>query len=93
MGSLDASIKILKDYGIMGLYRGFVPTVIRSGFGNIFYFGAYETILRASINSSQKSSEASVLARMIGGAVAGVFFMTSIYPMDYVKTVMQSDHL
>lgn len=49
--------------------------------------------MRASVNKNQKVSEASLWVSLIGGALAGISFWIFAYPMDYVKTLLQTDNL
>jgi hypothetical protein len=38
---MNAMARIWKNYGIRGLYVGFIPTLLRDGFGSAFYFTGY----------------------------------------------------
>lgn len=40
-GSVDAGMKIIKNHGIAGMYRGVLPTWGRECIGQIFYFSIY----------------------------------------------------
>lgn len=40
-GSVDAGVKIIKNHGITGLYRGFLPTWGREALGQAGYFVTY----------------------------------------------------
>jgi hypothetical protein len=92
-GSVDAAVSITKQHGLGGIYRGFLPTWGRECIGQIFYFLAYESIIRASVRKDQKLSEAPLSVSLVGGALAGIAFWAFAYPMDYVKTLMQTDNL
>lgn len=45
-GSIDAGVKIIKQHGLGGLYRGFLPTWGREALGQAGYFVTYESIVR-----------------------------------------------
>lgn len=92
-GSVDAAVSITKNHGLAGIYRGFMPTWGRECVGQILYFLAYESIIRASVRKDQKLSEAPLSVSLFGGAFAGIAFWSLAYPFDYVKTLLQTDNL
>lgn len=55
-GSIDAVVKIVKQNGIGGLYRGFLPTWGREALGQAGYFVTYEAIVRQFVTKQQKVS-------------------------------------
>lgn len=61
--------------------------------GQILFFLTYESIIRASVRKDQKLSEAPLSVSLVGGAFAGITFWVFAYPIDYVKTLMQTDNL
>ena len=76
-----------------GLYRGFFPTWGRQAIGQATFFVAYESVLRAFVRKDQPVSEAPLSVSLVGGAFAGIVFFLFAYPMDYMKTLMQTDNL
>jgi len=54
---------------------------------------AYESIIRASVRKDQSVNEAPLSVSLLGGAFAGIAFWLFAYPMDYVKTLLQTDNL
>lgn len=70
-----------------------MPTWGRECVGQIAYFMAYESCIRASVRKDQKLSEASLYVSLLGGAFAGITFWIFAYPFDYVKTLLQTDNL
>jgi solute carrier family 25 carnitine/acylcarnitine transporter 20/29 len=84
---------ILKKHGLTGLYLGFVPTMIREGLGSTLYFTGYEYVIRKFVKPGQKSSTAPLSASILAGAFAGICFWSLIYPIDYIKTLIQTDNL
>ncbi len=90
-GSFDAAVQIYKKYGLRGLNKGFYATWGRECFGQATYFTVYESVLRASVKRDQRVSEAPLLASLLGGGLAGVSFFLVAYPLDYIKTLFQSD--
>ncbi len=80
---------ILKEHGLRKLYSGFFPTVIRESVGLGFYFGVYDAVIRHFTHEGNVNLAGSMLA----GACAGIGFWAFIYPVDYVKTLIQGDSL
>jgi solute carrier family 25 (mitochondrial carnitine/acylcarnitine transporter), member 20/29 len=88
-GSVGMAKRILKEHGLSKLYLGFVPTVIRECVGLGCYFGIYDALIKHFTHEGKVN----LLGSLLSGAAAGVGFWTFIYPIDYVKTVMQADSL
>lgn len=64
--------------GIVGCYRGFASVVLRESIGMGAYFWTYDRIMRYCNNP------------LVAGSIAGIAFWSSIYPIDIVKSGMQS---
>eukprot|EP00823_Brevimastigomonas_motovehiculus_P002121 TRINITY_DN1350_c0_g3_i1.p1 TRINITY_DN1350_c0_g3~~TRINITY_DN1350_c0_g3_i1.p1 ORF type:complete len:386 (+),score=75.93 TRINITY_DN1350_c0_g3_i1:137-1294(+) len=94
-GPVDLFIKLFRQHGLRGLYKGWCITVLREMPSNAFYFLTYEGLLRAAGygTNSSKSSQAPFLLVMAAGGCAGIANWTSIYPIDYIKTRYQCDDL
>lgn len=72
------------------LFRGGLACNLREGLGGTIYFLAYEGTLRALMKPGQIShSDSSDTDIIIAGAAAG-FFIVPVYPVDVVKTQVQS---
>lgn len=80
--SHDSYYNFIKAYGLTRLYRGFTATLIRNipSFG--LYFACYEYL-----------TEYFQLNVFMSGVIAGFAFWGVTYPLDYIKTVIQSDSL
>eukprot|EP00005_Dracoamoeba_jomungandri_P000949 CAMPEP_0174254196 /NCGR_PEP_ID=MMETSP0439-20130205/3537_1 /TAXON_ID=0 /ORGANISM="Stereomyxa ramosa, Strain Chinc5" /LENGTH=233 /DNA_ID=CAMNT_0015335651 /DNA_START=252 /DNA_END=949 /DNA_ORIENTATION=+ len=96
-GPVDCFIKVIKNEGVMTLFRGFIPTVLRDGPGNAAWFGAYEFMKRQLVNSSPvfdpSTSHGSVLTPMVAGATAGVSYWIIALPFDAVKSIIQTSQI
>ena len=92
-GSLDASKQIYKSYGIKGLYLGFNPTLVKDIITIAIYFYSYEYIMRLFAPKGQRSSSAPLMVSLFAGGIAGVASSLITYPIDYIKTRIQSQHL
>ena len=91
----ESSYRVLKDIwkhgGIRGLYYGGTITALRDGFGYGWYFWSYELTKRLLL-SRQADPYASPTAAevLVSGGLAGVVTWVSIYPLDVVKTRLQT---
>lgn len=89
--------EILREGGLRGLYKGYVPMVAMRLVGLPFYFGSYEAakhLLGASKGNHPTPSDGllpSWTEPLIGGCCAGLFYWLPAYPIDTLKTRMQSD--
>lgn len=74
-----------------GLYRGWVPTVL-CRMSNYAYFGSYEVIRRKITPPKEDGSpgERTLSAAVVSGALAGVCYWLSCYPMDVIKNRIQA---
>ncbi|KAL4072882.1 mitochondrial carrier domain-containing protein [Scleroderma yunnanense] len=99
------AINILKQNGIRGFYRGLGATALRdTGYGT--YFMAYEATcryFRPATNSTPKIDHSSILSEIdseaqstpwpilfLAGGLAGIAGWITTFPMDVIKTRMQS---
>lgn len=74
--------RTIKSIGVVGCYRGFASTLLRESLGMGCYFWTYERGTEL-IGDSPYSP-------FVAGGVAGMAYWSSIYPIDVVKTCMQS---
>lgn len=84
--------RIWREEGIRGFYFGGLVTVLRDSIGYGFYFWSYElaTNMWPSLeggNSTLKSEAPKVL---ICGGLAGVATWASVFPLDVIKTQVQT---
>lgn len=84
--------RMMQHSGIAGVYRGLGPTIVREGHGMGVYFLTYEYIV-------QKRLEVLGIARdkipastsLLAGGLSGLLLWLMIYPIDVVKSYMQTD--
>ncbi|KAI0106349.1 solute carrier family 25 member 45 [Hypoxylon sp. NC0597] len=83
---------VLKTEGIRGLYFGGVVTALRDSIGYGFYFWSYELsskwIESSRPNASAFSQDAAKV--LLCGGLAGVVTWASIFPLDVIKTRVQT---
>ncbi|KAG8989199.1 Mitochondrial carrier protein ymc2 [Tulasnella sp. 427] len=91
-GPLDAVRKIYRNYGIAGIYKGQAITLCREAVGYGAYFWAYEKLVQRHMASHGiKREELSPGYAVLFGAAAGYALWACIYPIDVIKTRMQTD--
>lgn len=89
-GSMDCVRKIYKSAGIKGIFQGFPPLMVRDVPGFVVYFGSYEILLDLLTQRSSRG-DASPLASIFAGGVAGMLSWAATFPFDVVKSLMQAD--
>lgn len=91
-GLVDAGVSILKQRGPLGAYQGFGPTVVRNSVANAFYYGCYEWARQAQTAPGQSKASLASWQVMGAGATGGVAYWVSTYPVDVIKSAIQSDN-
>lgn len=90
---------VFQSHGITGFYRGFIATLLREAGGGAFWFGTYEYTCAKFIKYRQsKNGGETVLKKdltplelMAGGALGGMAYNASLFPVDVIKSQMQTD--
>lgn len=98
-GPFDAMKHVWKQYGFIGYYRGFLATFIRETGGGVFWFGSYEYTCRQFIQHRQISSSDKIITKddlgptelMIAGGIGGIGYNVSMFPVDVIKSHMQTN--
>ncbi|KAI9476528.1 MAG: mitochondrial carrier domain-containing protein [Benjaminiella poitrasii] len=95
----DVIKQICRAQGFAGLYRGFIPTFIRETGGNAFWFGVYEYTCAALIQYRRNraietekiitKNDLTAPELMIAGAVGGIAYNLSFFPVDVIKSRLQ----
>ncbi|XP_044748225.1 mitochondrial ornithine transporter 1 [Coccinella septempunctata] len=89
IGPMNLVRGILQQEGILGLYRGFIPTIAREMPGYFFFFGGYEGCRQLLTSQGQTKDEIGLWKTMTAGGVGGALFWTSTYPIDVAKSRIQ----
>jgi len=89
-GSVDAAVKIFKEYGFVGLQKGWVGTVVRDGpfFG--VYYAIYELIMRA-MKAGDPNAKTSSIQMIVAGGSTGVLSWALLFPLDTFKSIAQTE--
>ncbi|PWY84396.1 hepatocellular carcinoma down-regulated mitochondrial carrier protein [Aspergillus eucalypticola CBS 122712] len=92
-GPFDCARKIVLQAGILrGLYRGQVATFIREGHGIGVWFASYEGFLGfAAHRQGKRREELPSWQIAVCGGLAGEMLWLLSYPVDVMKSKMQSD--
>lgn len=88
---------ILRTEGIRGLYFGGVVTALRDSIGYGFYFWSYELSTRFMTSrmkdQGMESAGQEAAKVLLCGGLAGVVTWASIFPLDVIKTRVQTQVL
>ncbi|CBH16900.1 mitochondrial carrier protein [Trypanosoma equiperdum] len=82
---------IYRSSGIRGLFKGHVSMIMREALGCGMYFSTFQLVIRNMLQEGQVFTDASPFVHFLGGGCAGVVFWTSIYPIDVLKTKVQTN--
>ncbi|CCC06767.1 hypothetical protein SMACR_00798 [Sordaria macrospora] len=93
-GGMDVVRQLYKEGGVRSVFRGSVATLARDGPGSAAYFAAYEYIKKALTPKDPVTGEASgklsLGAITVAGAGAGVAMWIPVFPIDTVKSRLQT---
>ena len=91
-GSVDAFSSILRTHGLTKLFQGFGATVARETLGYAGYFSTYELTKRALMGPEGEAG-LGLGHFLFAGSVAGFGMWMPMYPLDVIKSKMQTDTL
>ncbi|KAL8997785.1 MAG: hypothetical protein Q9169_003034 [Polycauliona sp. 2 TL-2023] len=92
-GGVDVVRQLYKEGGIKSVFRGSAMTLARDGPGSAAYFATYEYVKRRLTPKDEAgnlSGELSLTAVMAAGGAAGVAMWIPVFPIDTVKSRLQS---
>lgn len=94
-GPIDCTKKIYQSAGWLGVYKGLVPTLIREGFGLGIYFATYEALIAKKLSEDRSITRQDIPGwkLCIYGGLSGYTLWLSIYPIDVIKSKLQTDSL
>jgi solute carrier family 25 carnitine/acylcarnitine transporter 20/29 len=93
--SFHVTKDVLRTLGLRGLYFGGTVTALRDSVGYGFYFWSYQlgTRFLAPKPEDKLSSGGEAARVLLAGGVAGVVTWASIFPLDVIKTRVQTQVL
>ncbi|KAK8080242.1 mitochondrial carrier domain-containing protein [Apiospora hydei] len=93
-GGLDVVRQLYREGGVRSVFRGSAATLARDGPGSAAYFAAYEYCKRkltpVDPKTGRPSGELSLLAVTAAGGAAGVAMWIPVFPVDTVKSRLQT---
>ncbi|KAG9238883.1 mitochondrial carrier domain-containing protein [Amylocarpus encephaloides] len=93
-GGVDVVRQLYKEGGIRSVFRGSAATLARDGPGSAAYFATYEIIKRKLTPvdpvTGKASGDLSLMAITCAGAAAGVAMWIPVFPVDTVKSRLQT---
>ncbi|KAI9814926.1 MAG: carnitine transporter [Phylliscum demangeonii] len=92
-GGLDVVRQLYREGGIRSVYRGSAATLARDGPGSAAYFATYEYVKRRltpARTGDGQDAPLNWLAVCAAGGAAGVAMWTAVFPIDTVKSRLQS---
>ena len=87
-GSLNCMIKTYEMGGMRGLFRGLNCTLLRDAPATGVYFTVYEGLCR--MGRADSNYPLSTVHHLMAGGTAGVLSWSVTYPLDVIKTQLQS---
>lgn len=86
------SLQLIRELGLRGVYKGFIPVVMRQGANQAVRMGTYSRIKGAIQQYSGNSPDKPLSTGMtfLVGAFAGLVTVYTTMPIDTVKTRMQA---
>lgn len=93
-GGLDVVRQLYREGGLRSVFRGSAATLARDGPGSAAYFAAYEYIKREMSpkdpHTGKPTGDLSLMAVTCAGAAAGVAMWIPVFPVDTVKSRLQT---
>jgi solute carrier family 25 (mitochondrial carnitine/acylcarnitine transporter), member 20/29 len=93
-GGIDVVRQLYKEGGIRSVFRGSAATLARDGPGSAAYFATYEYIKRRLTPidpaTGKPQGNLSLTAITCAGAAAGVAMWIPVFPVDTVKSRLQT---
>ena len=92
-GGVDVVRQLYKEGGIRSVFRGSAMTLARDGPGSAAYFATYEIIKRRLTPKDPVTGlpgQLSLSAVMVAGGAAGVAMWIPVFPIDTIKSRLQS---
>ncbi|KAJ1985105.1 Mitochondrial carrier protein ymc2 [Dimargaris cristalligena] len=93
-GPIDCVRQIYRSHGLPGLFKGQAATIVREFQGYGAYFLAYEYMIQRTMARRQVARDQIAATEVcLYGALAGYAMWGSVYPVDVIKSKLQTDSL
>ncbi|RUS12582.1 mitochondrial carrier domain-containing protein [Endogone sp. FLAS-F59071] len=88
-----------RTHGLSGFYRGHLATALRETGGGAAWFGTYELVCLWFIQQKERQEPGRTFTKkdlsptqlMLGGALGGMAYNFLLFPVDAIKSHMQTD--
>lgn len=84
------ALQLLKEKGLLGLYKGLSATMLRDVSFSVCYFPLFATLNDLGPRKSDGSGEAVFWCSFLSGCAAGSLSALAVNPFDVVKTRLQA---
>lgn len=95
-GPIDCLSKIYKQNGLsLGIFKGLAPTLFRESVGLGIYFATYEALIarELGLNKAIQRKDIPGWKLCLFGGLSGYTLWIGIYPVDVLKSKLQTDNL
>jgi len=83
---------IIKTNGYLGLYKGFIPHIMRNIPAGSVHLGTFEAVrIWMAKRNNIHTSQLKIYHNFIAGAIGGLLYWVLFYPLDVVKSSIQTD--
>lgn len=86
----ELALRLFREKGIIGLYKGIGATMCRDVSFSIVYFPLFATLNQFGPRKNDGSGEAAFFVSFASGCAAGSFAALAVNPMDVIKTRLQA---
>ncbi|GAB5353272.1 hypothetical protein AAMO2058_000023000 [Amorphochlora amoebiformis] len=94
-GPIDCLLQTIRKEGYGGLFRGLSSVLVRDLPFNFMFLGSYEAVIHCLVGlrgSNASKDTLSSLEILTAGGIAGVVGWAVVFPIDVVKSRMQTSH-
>lgn len=84
------AMELIREKGIIGLYKGLGATTLRDVSFSIVYFPLFATLNQFGPRKSPDSEEAAFFVSFLAGCGAGSMAALTVNPFDVIKTRLQA---
>jgi len=90
--SVDCLKSIIGNHGLKGLYKGATATVLRESVAYGTYFSVYALMMERMLKPGQTTRDLGLGSVFAAGSISGILLWVASFPLDVLKTKMQTDH-
>ena len=92
--TFHAAQSIVKTNGLLGLYQGFMPHLLRNIPGGALHLGTFEAVrVYFASTLGVPKSQLRIEHNLAAGGMGGLLFWSVCFPIDVVKSAFQTDEI